>query len=149
MNIILSPALEDDFEELLALRIDAMRESLQRIGRFDPARARERFRAGFSASHTRHIRLDKQGVGFVVMKPEQDRVLLDHLYIHPDFHNRGIGSAVLAEVFKQADALSLPIHVCALRESAANRFYRRHGFSLSAEEEWDLYYIRLPKNSVL
>ncbi|HEY1049927.1 MAG TPA: hypothetical protein VGE39_09240 [Prosthecobacter sp.] len=32
----------DDFEELAALRIAAMRPSLEHLGRFDPARARER-----------------------------------------------------------------------------------------------------------
>ena len=33
---------EADFEDLLALRIAAMRESLERLGRFDPERARSR-----------------------------------------------------------------------------------------------------------
>ena len=37
-----------DFEALVSIRIDAMRESLERMGRFDPVRARERFREGFS-----------------------------------------------------------------------------------------------------
>ena len=35
---------EADFEDLLALRIAAMRESLERLGRFDPERARSRLR---------------------------------------------------------------------------------------------------------
>jgi hypothetical protein len=42
-SITLTTAAAEDFEALVALRIDAMRESLERIGRFDPARARERF----------------------------------------------------------------------------------------------------------
>ncbi len=41
--IALTTAKPEDFEALAALRIEAMRESLERIGRFDPARARERF----------------------------------------------------------------------------------------------------------
>ena len=42
---------EADFEDLLALRIAAMRESLERLGRFDPERARSR-RAPPSARNT-------------------------------------------------------------------------------------------------
>ncbi|MNR90298.1 Acetyltransferase (GNAT) family protein [compost metagenome] len=144
MEISFAPAVADDFEELLALRIAAMHESLLRIGRFDPARARERFLSGFSPADTRYILLDQQRTGFVVLKHNAEHILLDHLYIHPDYQGRGIGSAVLTEVFRDADVRALPLHVGALRASRANHFYRQHGFVLSAEEEWDVYYIRQP-----
>jgi GNAT superfamily N-acetyltransferase len=140
--VTLVQAAETDFEELVALRIDAMRESLERIGRFDPIRARERFRAGFSALHTRHVVADGRRLGFVVVKPANGQLLLDHLYIRPGNQGKGIGAAVLAQVFKEADALSLPLRVGALRGSDANRFYQRHGFEFLAEEEWDIYYLR-------
>jgi GNAT superfamily N-acetyltransferase len=140
--VTLVQAAEIDFEELVALRIDAMRESLERIGRFDPIRARERFRAGFSSLHTRHVVADGRRLGFVVVKPANGQLLLDHLYIRPGNQGKGIGAAVLAQVFKEADALSLPLRVGALRGSDANRFYQRHGFEFLAEEEWDIYYLR-------
>ena len=140
--ITLVQAAEADFEELVALRIAAMRESLERIGRFDPVRARERFRSGFAANYTRHVSVDGQRLGFVVVKPGQDQLLLDHLYIRPGHQGQGIGAAVLAQVFKEADAQGLPLRVGVLRGSDVNRFYRRHGFELLAEEEWDIYYLR-------
>ena len=40
-----APAQPGDFEDLLALRLRAMRESLERIGRYDEQRARERLAA--------------------------------------------------------------------------------------------------------
>jgi hypothetical protein len=43
LALSLTPAHAEDFEALLALRVTAMRESLERIGRFDPGRARARF----------------------------------------------------------------------------------------------------------
>jgi len=43
MNIKLIPVEASDAEDLVQLRILAMRESLERIGRFDPQRARDRF----------------------------------------------------------------------------------------------------------
>lgn len=138
------PATEADLDALVALRIDAMRESLQRIGRFDPARARERFAGGFDPASTRHILLDGQRVGFLVVKQQPDGLLLDHLYLRPSAQGQGIGGQVLGEVLADADARGLALHVGALRESAANAFYARHGFQKVGESEWDVYYRRDP-----
>jgi len=137
-----TPAQATDFEGLLALRIAAMRESLERIGRFDPARARERFAAGFAPEHTRHLLLDGERVGFVVVKPQVDALLLDHLYIAPGAQGLGLGAAVLADVFARADAAALPVRVGALRDSDSNRFYVRHDFELVEQAEFDNYYLR-------
>jgi len=41
--ITLTPAQPADLDAMTDIRLDAMRESLERIGRFDPQRARERF----------------------------------------------------------------------------------------------------------
>jgi GNAT superfamily N-acetyltransferase len=141
-RLSLRPADEGDFEALLALRLAAMRESLERVGRFDPQRARERLSRGFLPAYTRHILRDGELVGFVVVVPREKDVLLDHLYIHPNGQGEGIGSWVMAQVLKDADAQGKPVSVTALKHSAANRFYLRHGFVLQAEGEWDLYYLR-------
>jgi pimeloyl-ACP methyl ester carboxylesterase/predicted N-acetyltransferase YhbS len=140
--VTLTPAEPADVEALVALRIEAMRESLERAGRFDPVRARERFLSGFSPAHTRHIEAEGSRMGFVVVKPQTDHLLLDHLYIRPGDQGKGIGSAVLAQVLQEADALRLPVRVGALRGSDSNRFYARHGFQLVEQGEFDNYYIR-------
>jgi hypothetical protein len=49
-GLSLAPAGEGDFEALLALRMAAMRESLEKVGRFDPQRARERLSRGTSTT---------------------------------------------------------------------------------------------------
>lgn len=142
--VALTPVAASDLDALVALRIEAMRESLERIGRFDPVRARERFASGFSPGDTRHIEADGERVGFVVVKPVEDGLLLDHLYIRPAAQGRGHGAAVLALVFAQADAAASPLRVGALRDSASNRFYLRHGFWLVEQGEFDNYYVRPP-----
>ena len=147
-SLTLVPAVPTDFEALVAIRIEAMRESLERIGRFDPARARERFRAGFTAESTRHIALGEERVGFLVVKPQIDALLLDHLYIKPAYQSRGFGAAVLQMVFAHARSQSLAVRVGALRESASNRFYLRHGFQLIERGEFDNYYVRPAENAL-
>ncbi len=132
-------------EALVTIRIAAMRESLERIGRFDPQRARERFLAGFDPALTRHVVLDGVRVGFVVVRPRPDGLLLDHLYILPAAQGRGVGAGVMRHVLADADARGATLRVGALRASAANRFYERHGFELERRSEWDDHYVRHPR----
>lgn len=144
VSFTLQPTSVDDFEALLGLRLRAMRESLQRLGRYDEKRARERLGAGFDAGATQHIVVDGRRVGFVVLKTLRHALRLDHLYIDPDFQRRGIGHAVLAALCADADARQLPIELVALKGSDANRFYLRHGFAAVGEGEWDIDYRRQP-----
>ncbi len=73
-GLTLAPAGEGDFEALLALRMAAMRESLERVGHFDPQRVRERLSRGYLPAHTRHILKDGELVGFVVVQPRENRL---------------------------------------------------------------------------
>ncbi len=141
--VVMVAASNDDVERLVAIRIEAMRESLERVGRFDPKRARDRFIAGFDAQSTRRIEVSGEVVGFVVIKDHQHELLLDHLYVKPGAQGAGIGSQVLSRIFEEADQLGRPIKVGALKESAANRFYTRHGFVFVESGEFDNYYVRV------
>jgi GNAT superfamily N-acetyltransferase len=141
-SITFCEATEADAQALASLRVEAMRESLERVGRFDPIRARERFLAGFSPRHTRHILHHGEKVGFFVVKPQAEGLLLDHLYVGPRHQGLGIGAAVLTHVFAEADEAGQPVHVGALRKSASNRFYERNGFVLVEQSEFDNHYVR-------
>jgi GNAT superfamily N-acetyltransferase len=140
----LAPANADDFEALLALRLRAMRDSLTRLGRYDEQRARERLATGFAPGHTRHVIAGGQRVGFIVLKPLSHALRLDHFYIDPPEQRQGIGSQVLRWVCDEADRQLLPVELCALKGSDANRFYLRHGFVLTGEGDWDYDYLRQP-----
>jgi GNAT superfamily N-acetyltransferase len=148
LKLNLLPAEEKNAEALVELRIAAMRESLECIGRFDAQRARERFLAGFMPQHTKQIEKDGRRVGFVVVKPTDDGLLLDHLYVHPDFQRQGIGRWALQQVFDGADDRCRAIKVGALKDSDSNRFYIRHGFNFVEQAEWDNYYVRTAANAV-
>ena len=134
-----------DFEDLLAMRLRAMRASLEKLGRYDEGRARKRLADGFAPEQTRHIVLDGQRVGFVVLKRLSHVLRLNHLYIDPPLQGQGLGHQVLTWVCAQADRAQLPLELCALKGSAANRFYLRHGFVMTGEGDWDIDYVRLPQ----
>jgi GNAT superfamily N-acetyltransferase len=123
----LEGASRGDFEGLLALRLRAMRESLERLGLYDERRARQRLADGFDPEHTKHIVVQGRRVGFLVLKPLSHVMRLNHLYIDPPFSGRGIGHQVLEWACAEADRTQLPLELCALKGSDANHFYLRHG----------------------
>ncbi|WP_291376017.1 MULTISPECIES: GNAT family N-acetyltransferase [Achromobacter] len=137
-----TPAAEADFEALLALRIEAMRDSLERLGRFDPDRARARLRGTFRPECTWHIEEDGKRIGFYCLRPEGEGLRLDHLYVHPSAQGRGVGGQVLRRILQDADRRGVGVALSALRGSDSNRFYRRHGFVQTGEGEWDIDYLR-------
>ena len=144
LNVAFASTTSDDVETLVQIRIEAMRESLDRIGRFDPVRSRERFLASFEPAQCRFIFVDGVKAGFVLVRPEPDHVQLAHLYIVPAYQGKGLGAAVLEAVLADADAQRLPVRLNALRDSDSNRFYQRHGFVKTGEDEWDIYYVHKP-----
>lgn len=147
MNITYKATTTADADALVEIRILAMRESLERIGRFDAQRARDRFLASFDPSLCRYIVADGTTVGFIAVRPMPDHVLLDHLYVLPEHQGKGIGASVLQDVVTDANSNSnsMPIKVGALRGSDSNRFYQRSGFVKVDEGEWDIYYVRTPR----
>lgn len=142
----LEPVADTDFEAMLALRIRAMRPSLEALGRFDPERARQRLAEGFVPALMRHIVRGDERIGFTTLKPvDGGRALeLDHLYVEPAHQGRGVGSWALDCAKSRADLARLPLQVEALKHSGANRFYRRHGFVEVGQGEWDVQYRRAP-----
>lgn len=136
----------DDGPALAALRVAAMRPSLEAVGRFDADRARDRFLRDYDPSLTETIHADGRLAGLLAvrLRPDDrnpDHLWLDHLYIHPDFAHRGLGSAAVRRVQHRAQALGLPVRLGALKQSPANGFYRAHGFRFEREEPWDTCYV--------
>jgi len=140
----LEPVREEDFEAMLSLRMAALRPSLERLGRYDPARGRARLREGFEPLWMRHqVKKSVQGeerVGFFTLKPQDGGLHLSHLYLKPGCQGQGAGAWVMEEIKSQARAQGLAITLSALKLSDANRFYLRHGFKQVAEHEFDLDY---------
>jgi GNAT superfamily N-acetyltransferase len=140
----LSPVATVDFDDMVDLRIEALRPSLERLGRFDPVRARERLAAGFKPEHMQHMVLAGQRIGFITLRPDAGAVPpalhLEHLYILPACQGLGIGAWALDWAKAQAAEQGCDITLLALKHSDANRFYLRHGFVQVDESEFDLDY---------
>jgi GNAT superfamily N-acetyltransferase len=137
-----APASEADFEPLLALRIEVMRAHLERVFRYDPARARRVFRDAFDEPGMRLILLGDERVGCVGFRIGDGEIKLDSFYLAKHLHNSGLGTEVLKALLAEADALGLPVRLEVLHGSPAARFYLRHGFVKIGEDDIEAEYER-------
>lgn len=133
--------MAEDGEALAALRVLAMRESLEAVGRFDPVRARSRFLSNFDPDITRKVVVAGELAAFYMLRHEPAFLFIEHLYVHPDFQCGKIGSNLLCSIIRLGVDSDKDIRLGALKGSRANKFYLSHGFVKTHAEEFDNYYV--------
>ena len=136
------PTSEADFEPLLTLRIDVMREHLERVLRYKPSRARRIFREHFDGPGMRLILMGDERIGCVGFRDEPECLKIDSFYLQRHFHNSGLGTAILKVLLAEADAIGKPVRLEVLTGSKADRFYLRHGFVKLSEDPIEAEYER-------
>ncbi|MBL6615655.1 MAG: GNAT family N-acetyltransferase [Reyranella sp.] len=130
----LEAASEGDFEPLLAIRIEVMREHLERVFRYKPSRARRIFREHFDEPGLRRIMIGDELAGCVGFRIGEAEIKIDSFYLARRFHNGGLGTSILKVLLAEADALGLPVELDVLLGSPADRFYERHGFVKQSQD---------------
>ncbi|MFI2778162.1 GNAT family N-acetyltransferase [Streptomyces sp. ALB3] len=141
----LRPATCEDVEVIADLRAVVMRPDLERLGRYDDHRVRQRLRDAYAPEHTSVVEAeDGTLAGCVAVRPSEDAWWLEHFYLAPEYQGGGIGTAVLTALLARADAEGATVRLDVLRGSAARRLYERHGFTVEREDSVDVYMVRPP-----
>ena len=135
VSVSLRPALAVDAEWIAELRADVLRPDLERLGRYDETRVRQRFREAFEPALTWIIVVDATDVGSVAVRPDGDVSWLEHFYIATSHQGRGVGGRVLRMVLVDADVYRLNV----LSGSPARSLYERHGFVVDSQDEVDVF----------
>ncbi|MER6085105.1 GNAT family N-acetyltransferase [Streptomyces sp. NPDC001833] len=138
------PASDADVEAVAELRALVLRDDLERLGRYDERRVRQRLRDGYDADHTWVIEAGGAFAGCVALRPTGDAHWLEHFYLAPHAQGGGIGSAVLRELLERCDRDGVTVRLNVLRGSAARRLYERHGFLVETEDPVDVFMVRPP-----
>ncbi|MFG2552289.1 GNAT family N-acetyltransferase [Streptomyces sp. NPDC048581] len=143
------PASASDVEAVAELRAVVLRADLERLGRYDEGRVRQRLRDGFEPAHTWVIEVGGAFAGCVALRPAEDAHWLEHFYLAPRLQGGGIGSGVLRELLERCDrdgdGAGLVVRLNVLRGSAARRLYERHGFTVETEDRVDVFMVRGPR----
>jgi GNAT superfamily N-acetyltransferase len=141
----LRQATSADVEAVAELRAVVLRADLERLGRYDEQRVRQRLRDGFQPEHTWVIEVARTFAGCVALRPEGDAHWLEHFYLAPHLQGNGTGAAVLGELLDKCDRESVKVRLNVLQGSRARRLYERHGFTLESEDPVDVFMLREPK----
>lgn len=141
---VIRPAVVADVEAVAELRAVVLRADLERLGRYDDERVRQRLRDGFEPVHTWVIEAGGAFAGCVALRPAADAHWLEHFYLAPDLQGRGIGSGVLRALLERCDREGLLVRLNVLQGSPARQLYERHGFQLESEDPVDVFMVRKP-----
>nr|WP_269682864.1 GNAT family N-acetyltransferase [Micromonospora sp. WMMC250]MCZ7379072.1 GNAT family N-acetyltransferase [Micromonospora sp. WMMC250] len=138
------PASMADLEAVAELRAVVLRADLERLGRYDEQRVRQRLRDGFAPAYTWVVEVGGVFAGCVALRPAADAHWLEHFYLAPHLQGSGIGTAVLRTVLRRCDRAGSPVRLNVLQGSPARRLYERHGFTLDSEDAVDVFMRRAP-----
>ncbi|MCX3286420.1 GNAT family N-acetyltransferase [Streptomyces sp. NEAU-H22] len=139
------PARPADVETVAELRAVVMRPDLERLGRYDEHRVRQRLRDGFSPRHTSIIESAGTFAGSIALRPAEECLWLEHFYLTPALQGRGLGSAVLRTVLHGTDTSGDLVRLNVLRGSPARRLYERQGFTVETQDAVDVFMLRRPR----
>ncbi|MGW7522459.1 GNAT family N-acetyltransferase [Streptomyces sp. NPDC054783] len=138
------PASAADVEAVAELRAVVLRADLERLGRYDEHRVRQRLRDGFAPEHTWVIEAGGALAGCVALRLGVDTHWLEHFYLDTSLQGRGVGSAVLRLLLERCDREGTRVRLIVLRGSRAQRLYERHGFAVESGDPVDVVMVRDP-----
>lgn len=136
----LRPAVPTDAAWIAELRAVVMRPDLERLGRWDPRRVRERFLNAFQPEHTFVITVGGQEAGVIAVRPDADAQWIEHFYLAPAFQRQGLGARVLQQVMGEMRD-HRPFRLNVLQGSSARSLYERHGFVLETQDPVDIFMV--------
>ncbi|MES5819900.1 GNAT family N-acetyltransferase [Streptomyces sp. RG80] len=142
----LRPASATDVEAIVELRAVVMWPDLERLGRYDEHRVRQRLRDSFAPEHAWIIEVGGEFAGCVALRPAQDAHWLEHFFVAPRLQGSGVGSAVLRRLLERCDREGILVRLNVLQGSAARRLYERYGFTVESEDPVDVFMVRKPES---
>jgi ribosomal protein S18 acetylase RimI-like enzyme len=125
-----------DRNTLYALYCLLLRQYIEPVFGWDEEFQQQRFEREYPLHQTFLVAHGVMTAGFIVLKCESKALHLSLLLLHPDFHSLGIGTRVMELVLAQAKSLRAPVTLsCFRRNDQALKFYNRHGFHTTHEDE--------------
>lgn len=135
MQFTLRPATAADYPWLWSLKRLTMRYYVEETwGSWDDAAQEAFFRRTYRSDTVQLVVVDGRNAGLLHLEREPAALFLANIQIHPDFQNRGLGTAVIRDVLASARTLGLPVRLQVLQvNTAARQLYQRLGFAISGE----------------
>ena len=139
MNIGLRTASDRDVTFARDVYFETMRWIIERLFGWDPAREGKNFAQFFRLDEVRIITADEQDVGWIQEQVDDTTINLGSFYVMPMMQRRGIGTQVLQMLLARARNQSKAITLAVVKINPALRFYEKHGFRITHEDQHKFY----------
>jgi len=132
MEYRLDPAAMRDYGFIYRLRRDSLQCYLDKIQM--PPAERGPFFARFDVTRHRLISVGETPVGAVSVLEREEGLQLANLHLLPAYQRRGLGTAIVREVQRRAEASRRRVTTQVLKVNPARAFYERLGFRIEGEQ---------------
>ena len=129
----LREANEGDYGFLYDLHRAAMKNYVDQTWGWDEAFQQRMFRESFDPRPLRIVQVAGQDAGVIWVERRPAEIFLSLIEIHPIYQGRGIGTAVVGDIFSEARDAGLPVTLRVLKVNPARKLYERLGFVVVGE----------------
>jgi ribosomal protein S18 acetylase RimI-like enzyme len=140
----LRSAKPGDYSFAIALYLDGAKRHLSKIGRWDERRLRLKFRNGYKQAQTRIICVGEKPVGWMQVAVHVARLHLRQLHLISAHRRQGIGTRLVNDLLRRADALGKPVTLDVMHGNPARALYIRLGFRQAGQDVDRKQMIRRP-----
>ena len=144
MKPLLRAVRPDDFAFAFSAKSDAMRAHIEAHWGWDEAFQLSHHQKRWKEKPWQIIVFDEQAIGTVSIDFLPSHLQFGEFYLLKAFRSQGIGSQILAETLKIADAKRLETRLEYLKWNPVASLYARHGFGIVAENEIHYFLLRPP-----
>lgn len=127
-------ACSSDVEFLFTLKKAAEFDLIHAVFGWDEKQQRIIHQDEWHEARPRIVEYSGNPVGSYLLQDKGDHFYFGRFFLLPTFHNKGIGSQLLAQCTALADHQQKPIKLCYLQGSPVARLYQRMGFEIIAQD---------------
>ena len=144
-RIQLVPASDADCEFSYQVKKAAEGDLIHRVFGWNEAFQRDFHRNEWTHRRPGMIRLGGKRIGTIAVIEGSGCIEIGQFFILPEYQNRGIGTQLLREVLRRADAKGVPARLAVLQGNRAEALYQRNGFRCVRQSQTHRYLEREPR----
>jgi len=143
MQIVLRPAVSQDFEYCKRLYFTGMKKIIEELG-LDMAAQAASFLQNWDLAEVRIIAVGNSEVGWLQSSVRDDGLFVAQLFVDDRFQGQGIGTEVMNRLIGEASRLNQAVRLAVVKTNPALRLYERLGFHITHEDDRKFYLKRNP-----
>jgi ribosomal protein S18 acetylase RimI-like enzyme len=136
MRPTLRPARPEDSEFVFQVKKAALGEYIEKTWGWDEAYQRDFHVRDYQPATTEIICWQGSDVGWLEVDRGSDNIRVTEIYVLPEYQSRGVGSAVIGQIIREATVTQLPVTLEVLKVNPrAQALYEKLGFVVTGETE--------------